>query len=134
MSTWVYIRWCEAALEAARLEVQPIKQIEKILQLIEDGKEDHDEKYMSLKLNSAYISQETFRVNDIPYVSNQGFNLKAKILKVFIILFKMSAQKPFKYSYFETFVESISGTGGVPPIFWKKGLKSTLNFTSFHNS
>ena len=76
----LYIRWCEVALKAAISEAQSMKKIDQILKLIEEGKEDHDEKYMSFQMNSAYISQETFRVNDIPYVSNQGCNLKAKIM------------------------------------------------------
>ena len=62
--------WCEAALQAAKAENQPPKQINKILQLIEDGKEDHDEKYMDFPMNSMF--QESYRINIVPYVSNQG--------------------------------------------------------------
>ena len=62
--------WCEAALQAAKAENQPPKQINKILQLIEDGKEDHDEKYMDFPINSMF--QESYRINIVPYVSSQG--------------------------------------------------------------
>ena len=40
--------------------------------LIEDGKEDHDDKYMSIEMNSAYMSKDIFRTNHIPYDSNQN--------------------------------------------------------------
>ena len=39
--------------------------------MIEDGKEDHDEMFLSIDLNSAYMSLDTFRVSHIPYISNQ---------------------------------------------------------------
>ena len=42
----------------------------KILQLIEDGKEDHDEKYMDFPMNSMF--EESYRINTVPYVSSQG--------------------------------------------------------------
>ena len=54
-----------------KAENESTKQIDKILELIEDGKEDHDERFMSIELNSAYMSEETFRINQVPYVSNQ---------------------------------------------------------------
>ena len=42
----------------------------KILELIEDGKEDHDEKYMDFPMNSMF--KESYRINTVPYVSSQG--------------------------------------------------------------
>jgi hypothetical protein len=47
-----------------------LNQINKISQLIEDGKEDHDEKYMDFPMNSMF--EESYRINTVPYVSSQG--------------------------------------------------------------
>ena len=38
--------------------------------MIEDGKEDHDEKYMDFPMNSMF--EESYRINTVPYVSSQG--------------------------------------------------------------
>ena len=65
-----HFSWCEAALQAAKTENLPLNQMNKILQLIEDGKEDHDEKYMDFPMNSMF--EESYRINTVPYVSSQG--------------------------------------------------------------
>ena len=65
----------------------------KILQLIEDGKEDHDEKYMDFPMNSMF--EESYRINTVPYVSSQGSLISEIIYTLVPSLFAKSLSLNF---------------------------------------
>ena len=48
--------------------------------MIEDGKEDHDEKYMDFPMNSMF--GESYRINNVPYVSSQGSLISENIFSL----------------------------------------------------
>jgi hypothetical protein len=63
------------------------------LQFIEDGKEDHDEKYMDFPMTSMF--EESYRINTVPYVLSQGSLISENLFTLVPSLFAKSMSLNF---------------------------------------
>ena len=75
-----YVEWCQTALKFTKDE----NQREKILDMIEDAKEDHDEKYLDFEMLNPYKQSKpvSFKVSEKPYFPSKETENQQEQFKV----------------------------------------------------